>query len=576
MPAVRAIGPALVVALTAACRPGPGPREAPSGASTTRTASAADPGLLAHAAVHPRALLEPAPGVFVAVGYGLANSILVEGPTGAFVVDAMESASEARAVLEAFRSRSRKPIVALILTHNHADHVFGGAVLRGGPEVPVYAHARTAAAIDRVVGQWNDAIYARSLRMFGQRLEPEDRVGCGIGPSLEFDVADTALARPSHVFEDRLELVLGGERVVLEHAPGETADQLLVWLPDRRILLPGDNVYRAFPNLYTIRGTPPRDVSAWVASLDRMRALRPELLLPSHTLPLAGAEAIEDVLRAYRDAIQFVHDQTVRHANRGLTPDALAERVRLPPSLAAHPWLQERYGSVAWSVRAIFSNELGWFDGRGAHLLPLPPGDRARRFAEAFARAEPIGAQARRALMEEPRWAAELAELWVQAEPDSAEARRVLADALEAIGRPHGNPNARNYLLSEAAELRGLPPARSDPSRAPESLLLGIPTERFLRAMSVRLRAEDTLDADLRLVLRLEDEADWTIHVRRGVAVLERGAVPEPELALTTSSTTWKRLVTKQLSGPAAVASGALRLDGALTDVARFLSWFER
>ena len=44
-------------------------------------------------------------------------------------------------------------------------------------------------------------------------------------------------------------------------------------VPERRVLLPGDNVYRAFPNLYTIRGTLYRDVLEWTHSIDAMRAL---------------------------------------------------------------------------------------------------------------------------------------------------------------------------------------------------------------------------------------------------------------------------------------------------------------
>jgi len=55
----------------------------------------------------------------------------------------------------------------------------------------------------------------------------------------------------------------------------------------------------------------------WVGSLDRMRALRPEFLVPSHTRPLRGEKKIYETLTNYRDAIQFVHDQTIRWMNRG-------------------------------------------------------------------------------------------------------------------------------------------------------------------------------------------------------------------------------------------------------------------
>jgi glyoxylase-like metal-dependent hydrolase (beta-lactamase superfamily II) len=51
---------------------------------------------------------------------------------------------------------------------------------------------------------------------------------------------------------------VGGVRIELVEAHGETHDQLFVWLPDKSVLLPGDNYYHSFPNLYSIRGTSPR------------------------------------------------------------------------------------------------------------------------------------------------------------------------------------------------------------------------------------------------------------------------------------------------------------------------------
>jgi len=58
-------------------------------------------------------------------------------------------------------------------------------------------------------------------------------------------------------------------------------------------------------------------VTLWVNSLDKMRALRAEYLVPCHTRPLTGADRIYETLTNYRDAIQFVHDQTIRLMNKG-------------------------------------------------------------------------------------------------------------------------------------------------------------------------------------------------------------------------------------------------------------------
>lgn len=126
----------------------------------------------------------------------------------------------------------------------------------------------------------------------------------------------------------------------LIHVPGETQDQIAIWMPEKKALFCADDFYRAFPNLYAIRGTEFRDLMSWVQSVDKMRYLRPDYLIPSHTEPLVGSQVIFDVLTAYRDAILFVHDQTLRYINRDTPPDEIVELVRLPTSLANNPYLQ--------------------------------------------------------------------------------------------------------------------------------------------------------------------------------------------------------------------------------------------
>ncbi len=81
-----------------------------------------------------------------------------------------------------------------------------------------------------------------------------------------------------------------------------------------------------------------------------MRNLKAEYLIPSHTRPIKGEEDIYDIITKYRDAIQFVHDQTVRFMNQGLTPDEIIgnKLIQLPKNLRKHPYLQEFYGTVNW------------------------------------------------------------------------------------------------------------------------------------------------------------------------------------------------------------------------------------
>ncbi len=532
-----------------------------------------------HSALFRKGVEKVTDGVYVAIGYSLANSIMLEGDDGIVIVDTLESRRRAEEVLAAFREITPKPVKAVILTHNHADHVFGGLAFTGGdPTIPVYAHDTTSEIIDKLVSVISNATYARSMRMFGQLLSEAKVPNAGIGPGLDYHPDQMALARPTHTFADTLDITVAGIRMQLLHAPGETPDQIMVWLPDKKVLLPADNIYQAFPNLYTIRGTAYRDVLEWVDTVDHMRDLAPEFLVPSHTRPLAGADAIQETLTAYRDGIQYVHDQTVRGMNAGKTPGQLAAEVRLPPHLEAHPWLQPHYGTVPWSVKGIYDGYLGWFDGNAATLEPLPPAERSQRWADAFASGKPLQEQAQAALAaNDAAWAAELADHWVRLEPDNADARACLAGAFELLAADHTSPNGRNYFLTQAAELRGaLTITPTEKSTLPDEFVDSLPIGHFMRALPVRLKAEETLDLDeVALFVFTDVQQEFTVHLRRGVAEVRERTHPNPDLRITTTSGTWKRLATQKLNPAQALLTGDLQIDGGILAVRRFLGFFD-
>ncbi|NNF62121.1 MAG: alkyl/aryl-sulfatase, partial [Gammaproteobacteria bacterium] len=386
----------------------------PAGTVTAPTPAA----LAAHSDEFRRSIITVRDGVWVAVGYGLANSILVEGDDGLIVIDTMASLDSARAVAREFRLLSPKPLKAIIYTHNHADHVFGAQAFidelaSPGTAVRVLAHETTEALVYRVVNVFRPILTARSFRMFGTHLNEAELVNAGIGKELEV-TADSAFGfvPPTETFRDSLETGIAGIRFELIHAPGETDDQLFVWLPDLKLLAPGDNIYKTFPNLYTIRGTPYRSLRDWSASLDRMRELPVEYLVPSHTRPLQGQEEINGTLTDYRDAISFVRDQTIRRINQGMTPEQIVATVQLPPHLATSPWLQEFYGKVSWSARSVMAGNLGWFDGNPATLQPLAPAQRAQKIAMLAGGDEALEQAAHQALADgETQWALELSDL---------------------------------------------------------------------------------------------------------------------------------------------------------------------
>jgi alkyl sulfatase BDS1-like metallo-beta-lactamase superfamily hydrolase len=533
--------------------------------------------LKAHGAEFRREVIQVLPGIHVAIGFGLANSVLIEGRDGLIIVDAMESAEAAEAVRSAFGRISTKPIKALIYTHFHSDHIGGGRVLAGDHRPEVYCHADTQDQMNRVATITPETTYRRAMRQFGTLLAEGDLINAGIGPRLVYDQTKRiALLPPTQTFTgEQLALEIAGVKLVLMHAPGETPDQTVVWLPEQRVLLPADNFYHAFPNLYAIRGTAYRDVMLWVRSLDRMRALRAEYLVPQHTLPIVGEQKIYATLTDYRDAIQFVHDQTIRWMNRGLTPEAIVERVHLPDHLAAQPYLQEYYGTVAWSVRAIFDGYLGWFGGNATDLFALGQQARAERFAALAGGQAALLDHARKALATgDYQWSLELADQLLQLDPSLSDARQIKAGALRALGERQTAATARNYYLTQALEVERKLTIGSLKISDPQ-LSHTVPLAAIFQGMAVRLDPEKSAGVDMVAGFRFPDTGEaYTVHVRRGVAEIRPEFPANPAIVIRVDSLVWKEIAAG-VRNPAVALATEMDKEGRTLDIIRFLGLFK-
>jgi alkyl sulfatase BDS1-like metallo-beta-lactamase superfamily hydrolase len=541
----------------------------------TKTVSHRD--LAAHTHEFRQDVITVTDGVYVAIGFGLANSVLLEGNDGVVIVDTMESAEAAQEVKQAFDRITTKPVKAIIYTHYHPDHTFGAKIMAGNDNPEIFSHADTLRHLDRIVNVTRDVTYRRGMRQFGTFLPQEAFVNAGIGPVLLFDDGKTpAMMRPTETFSDeKLELEIVGINMVLIHAPGETPDQICIWLPDKKVLLPADNFYKSFPNLYAIRGTAYRDVMSWVRSLDKMRILEAEYLVPHHSRPIAGAQKIYQTLTNYRDAIQFVHDQTVFHMNKGLTADEIVEQVKLPPHLASLPYLHEYYGTVAWSVRAIFDGYLGWFSGNATDLFPLAPRDRAKRYADLAGGEEALLEKAREAVnTEDFQWALELTDQLMQINPDLEEARDLKGVSLAKLAEKQTAATARNYYLTQSLEVTNQLRIGASKINFPE-IVRSIPLDAIFSAMAVSLDAEKSSDVDTIAGFRFPDTGEtFAVHVRRGIAEVRHGFPENPDLTVIVDSTIWKEIVAG-IRNPALALVKDVKKKGGTINLIKFLRLFK-
>ena len=519
----------------------------------------------------------PGGKIHFAIGFGIANSIMVEGDGGNIIIDASDSVFEAEKIYSLFAEQNSNPIKAIIYTHNHGDHTFGTAYyLKNQKEKPqIIAHEDTDYYVQRIMGILNPIITQRSTRMFGTLLPKEDFINVGIGASLNVSKSPTGYIKPDITFQDTLKTNIAGIDIELYHAPGETDDQLFVWLPNHKSLMPGDNIYKTFPNLYTIRGTTHRDVIGWINSIDHMQSFEPEFLFPSHTKPVVGRNKIKEVLIVYRDAIQYIHDQTIRLMNQGYYPDQIVEMVELPENISNSPYLYEFYGTVRWSVKSIFNGYLGWFNGNPSELDPLSREEKAKRISNLAGGNDNLLNQLKAAVKDEDmQWALELSDYLIALDFFNDEVKNLRQQALIYEGSRSSNPNKRNYFLTSALELQkgfnGFPISVTN-----EELLEEISIDTFFDVLSVRFNPKKHNNDIFRVCFNFSSGVTKNITLRNSVAVISNSKQIDCNITIQTKEEEFKKILMGISNPVASIASGNITVEGGNIAFLEFLTKFQ-
>ena len=399
--------------------------------------------------------LEVVPGIWHISGVGHSNVTVIEGNTSVILIDTLDTLERGQRVLAFIQEKIGKAVNTVIYTHGHPDHRGGaGAFSAGSPEIiafqpkiPMLARTEELMEIQGL----------RGSRQFGYDLTDEENISQGIGRREGMVYGEhRAFVPPTTLYgQDKVERRIDGVSVELVRVPGETADQILVWLPEKKVLCCGDNYYGCFPNLYAIRGRQYRDIATWLDSLEALKAYPAEYLLPGHTAPIFGNEKIQEVLGNFKDAINFILTETLQGMNQGKTCDRLAAEIKLPERYAELPYMAEHYGCVEWSVRAIYTAYLGWFDGNPSSLHPLAPEKRAEKEIAMMGGGESVLQAAKKAREgQEYQWCLELCDKLMECGgKEGREAGFLKAEALLEIAEYETSANGRHYYISCAKEL---------------------------------------------------------------------------------------------------------------------------
>jgi alkyl sulfatase BDS1-like metallo-beta-lactamase superfamily hydrolase len=535
-------------------------------------------------------LFEVVDGVYQVRGYDLSNMTLVRGRSGWIVVDPLTAKETAAAALAlARRALGDAPVVAVVFTHSHVDH-FGGV----GAVVPEDPAARAALRIVAPRGFLEEATHENVLAgvamgrrasfMYGMRLarSPRGHVDTGLGKAPARGTVGI-LAPTELVDRTPQELVIDGVRFVFQYAPeSEAPAELTFYLPDAKAFCAAELATHTLHNLYTLRGAKVRDALRWSGYLDE--ALRlfgdAEVVFASHHWPVWGRERVVEYLEQQRDTYRYLHDQTLRLANRGLTPREIAETLELPESLRRGFANRGYYGTVRHDAKAVYQAYFGWYDGNPANLDPLPPSELGAKYVAAIGGAERVMAEAQAAFARgEYRWTATLLDHLVFAEPARREARELLARTYDQLGYGAESGPWRDVYLSGAYELRHGAPEQAPVELATAlDLLRATPLEAFFTAMAARLDGPKADGQELLLNFVFSDAGETHVLELENAVLHHRRGEPDPRASVTVRLTRelLLRLATGQAGLRELVFSDELAVEGSRLDLLAFFSLLDR
>ncbi len=463
-----------------------------------------NPSLWRHARLNANhGLFEVADGVWQVRGYDISNITFIKGTQGWVVIDPLTTEATARASYELITSHlGHRQVTGVIYTHSHADH-FGG-VLGVTTQAEVDAgRCRVIAPVGflhETVGEnviAGPAMNRRSTYQFGPLLPagPTGHVDCGLGNSVPLGPPGLIAPTEDITFTGE-ELVVDGVRIIFQLTPEtEAPAEMNFFFPDFGWLCMAENCSHTMHNLVPIRGALVRNSLKWTKYINEAMELfgaDTEILFTSHNWPRWGNEDLLEFLTLQRDVYRWMHDQTMRLANKGYTGIEIANMLKLPDEFLANDHTRGYYGDLIHNSKAVYQRYLSWYDANPANLNRYAPTEAGKRYVELAGGADALLKNARAAFdAGDYRWVTEIVNHLVFADPTNSDARNLQADALEQLGYQAESSTFRNAYLTGAQELRkGAPKPVSSAVRG-RGLLLAMTVEQVFDSLAVRMKQEE-------------------------------------------------------------------------------------
>jgi alkyl sulfatase BDS1-like metallo-beta-lactamase superfamily hydrolase len=473
----------------------------------------------------------------------IGNSTFIVGDDGVIVYDTGIGAESGALIAAEIRKVTDLPIKAIFYSHHHTDHYNGTASIVDqaavdAGEVAIYAWENFVAEMDNEFGEILNRQAMGVAYYGGALLPPEEKHHHGIG--LDVLGQSGGYIPPTTLLSGDTQLIIAGVTLKVFYTGGEAISEFGIHIPEFDMVIIADEFFSGYPNMHSIRGSKPRLPENYTTALARVIDIEPEWLLGSHIIPMQGKADIVETVTRYRDATQYLWDQSIRLINKGYTPVELQYALKdMPEHLVQPPFSVATYGTPFTTVPEFFTGWVSWFSGDATDMLPSPPAHKAKAYVTLMGgTAKVLHAAKQEHALGDHQLAAELAQLALRAEPDSEDARLLKAAALRARGYQELNPIARSWYLSGAMELEG----RVDPDQVLKGALKTFEgTDRsaaqIVGTWRYRLDAEAAGDTRLVVGIKADSGEELTARLRNSILLIEEGlaadvdAVVEADLA---------------------------------------------
>lgn len=537
-------------------------------------------------------LFQVTDGIYQVRNQDLSNMTIIEGKEGITVVDPLVSQETAKVAIDLYyANRGRKPVKAVIYTHSHVDH-YGGVRALVEPadvasgKVKIYAPEGflDAAVAENVMA--GNAMSRRASYMYGNLLppDPKGQVGAGLGTTTS--AGTVTLLPPTDIITKTGEKrTIDGLTYEFLMAPGSEAPSEMLWyIEEKRAISAAEDCTHTLHNTYSLRGAKIREPLPWSKYLNQavtMWGAKADVMFAQHHWPTFGRDNVVKLLRQQRDLYRYINDETLHLANQGETMVEIADKFRLPPSLA-NMWANRGYyGSVSHDVKATYVLYLGWFNGNPATLDELTPVEAGKRYVEFMGGANAVLAKAKQAYARgEYRWVAQVVNHVVFADPSNQAAKALQADALEQLGYQAESGPWRNFYLTGAKELREGVKKLPTPNTASADTVRAMTPEMFFDYLSVRVNRAKAANAHIALNVDLgKPDGTYLLELENGVLNHTAGVQAQrADANVTMSRDTLNGIILGQTKMADAISNGSAKVSGnqaKLDELVSYLDTFE-